>query len=93
MAVSACTRFEYSKPGITEEVFLQDSAECEEIAWHESHRDYAVNFGRFHTHYTPYRRRSHHFHRGELSRVDLERRYHRVCMLARGYELTPVPEP
>ncbi len=93
MAVSACTRFEYSKPDITEEVFLQDSAECAEIARRQAFHDYGLDIRLFHARYTPYSRTSHHFHFGEPSRAEIERRYRRVCMFARGYELTPVPEP
>jgi hypothetical protein len=94
LAASACTRYEYTKPGMTEEVFTQDSRECAEIARDQAFRDYARDFR-----HPPIHRRGLHGRSAFLpypihpSPAELEHRYRRVCMTARGYELVPVAEP
>ncbi len=94
LAASACTRYEYVKPGVTEEVFARDSRECADIAGQQAFRDYARDFG-----HPLARNRDLHGRTTFLpslshpSSAELEHRYRRVCMLARGYEFVPVPEP
>ena len=93
VTTAACTRYEYSKPNVTEAAMANDFNECAEIARHEAFRDPRSSFRGPHVHGGVFHDRTiHHLGRDSLSFGELRHRYHRVCMLARGYELTPVPE-
>ncbi len=87
--VSACAPIGYIKPGMTEEEVTRDRTECAEIARHQAFMDFRFD---------PLPPRLH--HRGRLfhryygrSLGELEHRYRRVCMLARGYQLAPLDDP
>jgi hypothetical protein len=90
---AACTRYEYSKPGVTDATLANDLTECSEIARHEAFRDplFIGGGSRFHGDFFD-GRTAHHFQGDYLSSGKLRHRYHRICMLARGYEFVPVPE-
>jgi len=91
--ILACGPVGYVKTGVTDEEYRRDIEECAELAQREGRRDFATrraplpSFGRT-------RRDVAGFRRGArlLSEAELENRYRRVCMLARGYELTPLDE-
>ncbi len=92
--VSACAPVGYIKPGMTEEEITRELSECAEIARHQAFRDIPIMDFRF----GALRPRLH--HRDRLlydhpgpSRGELEHRYRRVCMLARGYQLAPLDDP
>ncbi len=83
--VSACAPVGYIKPGMTEEEVTRDLTECAEIARHQAFRDIPIMGFRFAFH-----PRGHH---RDPSLGELEHRYRRVCMLARGYQLAPLDAP
>ncbi len=92
--VSACAPVGYIKPGMTEEEVTRDLSECAEIARHEAFRDIAImdfQFDALHPR-RHHRDRLLHRHLGP-SLGQLEHRYRRVCMLARGYQLAPLDDP
>ncbi len=92
--LSACAPVGYIKPGMTEEEVALDRSECAEIARHQAFRDIAImdfQFDVFHSRHH-HRGRFLHRHFGQ-SLWELERRYRRVCMLARGYQLRPLDNP
>jgi hypothetical protein len=90
---AACTRYEYSKPGVTETALANDFNGCVEIAQHEAFRDPRLSFRYSRLHGDVFHDRTiSHIGGDYLSFGELRYRYHRICMLARGYELTPVPE-
>lgn len=91
LGLAACTELGYVKPGVTEEEYLQDSRECAEIARRQAFRDQAV----FETRWRSAVSRRHDsrfwaFQDFGPTVPDLEFRYRRLCMLARGYELAPL---
>ena len=91
LGLSACTEYGYVKPGVTEEVYVQDSQDCAEIARHQAFRDFNVfesraRFGRSFR----YDRRFSSFDSIGVSSSELEFRYRRLCMVSRGYELAPL---
>jgi len=92
LALTACTEVGYFKPGVTDEEYARDSEECAEIARNEAFRDYSV----FQTQWQSSVARRHDgrvwtFQEvGPPSYGNLEFRYRRLCMLARGYELAPL---
>ncbi len=88
--LSACAPVGYIKPGITEEEVTQDLSECAEIARHQAFRD--IPFMDIRNDALHHRDRFYHRHTGP-SRRDLEYRYRRVCMLARGYQFAPLDDP
>ena len=89
----ACTPVGYVKPGVTDEVYQQDSLACAEIARHQAFRDQAIFGSNLRLGHPTHRHR--HFSRFdhfEPSMSVLERQYRRVCMFSRGYELVPLDE-
>ena len=90
---AACTPYGYTKPDMTEQGSATDQVECAEIAREQAFLDnnrdrlraQAADTGR-------YRRASGEFHATFPSFTELQRRYRRICMLARGYELAPLEE-
>ncbi len=93
LGLSACTEYGYVKPGVTEEVYVQDSQDCAEIARHQAFRDFNVFESRsrlrrsFHSD-----RRFSSFDGIGVSPSELEFRYRRLCMVSRGYELAPLDD-
>ncbi len=85
--VSACAPVGYIKPGMTEEEVTRDLSECAEIARHEAFRDFDPLSPRLY-----HRDRLFYGYHGR-SPGELKHRYHRVCMLARGYQLEPLDDP
>ena len=88
--VSACAPVGYIKPGMTEEEVARELSECAEIARHQAFRDIPImgfRFGSLH-----HRDRLFHRYHGP-SLGELEHRYRRVCMLARGYQFAPLDDP
>ncbi len=88
--VSACVPVGYIKSGMTEEEVTRDLTECAEIARHQAFRDIPIMGFRFDSLH-PRDRLIHSYH--GLSLGELEHRYRRVCMLARGYQLAPIDDP
>ncbi len=88
--VSACVPVGYIKPGMTEEEVTRDLTECAEIARHQAFRDIPIMGFRFDSHH-PRGRLFHSYYGPSLG--ELEHRYRRVCMLARGYQLAPLDDP
>ena len=89
-AISACTPLVYVKPAVTDEVFARDSAQCAEIAQYHAFRDHAVAESRFALARGHLSRRERIHGRDLSSLAELQHRYRRICMLARGYELVPL---
>ena len=92
--LSACAPVGYIKPGMTEDEVTRDLSECAGIASHQAFRDIAIMDFRFDTLHPRlhHRDRFLHGHHGS-SLGELEHRYRRVCMLARGYQLAPLEDP
>ncbi len=88
--VSACVPVGYIKPGMTEEEVTRDLTECAEIARHQAFRDIPIMGFRFDSLHS--RDRLFHSYYGP-SLGELEYRYRRICMLARGYQLAPLDDP
>ncbi len=88
--VSACAPYGYIKPEMTEEGVKRDLSECAEIAKHQAFRDIPIMVFRFDSLHP--RDRLFHSHYGP-SLGELEHRYRRVCMLARGYQFAPLDDP
>jgi hypothetical protein len=91
--ILACSPVGYLKTGVTDEEYRRDIEECAELAQHQGRRDFATrrahlpSFGRARRNVVGTR------HVATLtSEAELEHRYRRVCMLARGYELAPLDE-
>ncbi len=91
---SACTEYGYVKPGVTDEVYVQDSQDCAEIARHQAFRDHSVfeSRARFGRSFRYDRRRFSSFDSIGVSSSELEFRYRRLCMISRGYELAPLED-
>ncbi len=88
-----CTPLVYVKSGATDEQVQQDLTECTEIARHQAFRDQpslqfqlGLSYGSVHG-----RDRSL-FARHRPSYAEVQHRYRRVCMVARGYELAPLQD-
>ena len=88
-----CTPMGYFKSGSTDEQVKQDLTDCTEIARHQAFRDQPsfefglrLGYGSFN--------RGDRFMSGRYrsSSAELQHRYRRVCMIARGYELTPLED-
>ncbi len=84
--LSACAPVGYIKPGMTEGEVTQNLSECADIARQQSFRDIAIMDFRFDALHPRLHQRS-------LVLWELEHRYRRVCMLARGYQLAPLDDP
>ncbi len=92
--LSACVPVGYIKPGMTQDEVTRDLAECAEIASHQAFRDIAIMDFRFDSFHPRLHHRDRLFHRYHgPSLGELEHRYRRVCMLARGYQLAPLDDP
>ena len=92
--LSACAPVGYIKPGMTEEEITRELSECAEIARHEAFRDIPSMDIRFDAVYPRLHHRDrliHRYHGPSLG--ELEHRYRRVCMLARGYQFAPLDDP
>jgi len=90
---AACTPYGYTKPGMTEQARETDELECVGIARQQAFLDYNSGRLRFEAAYAPWRWQAAPGYYGAIpSRAELERRYRRVCMLARGYEVVPLEE-
>ncbi len=89
----ACSPLTYSKAGITNEDVSRDLSECTESARHEAFRD--IDFADFQLgilhHRLHLRDRFLHGDIGQ-SISELQHRYRRVCMMARGYQLSPIED-
>ena len=93
LGLSACTEYGYVKPGVTEEVYVQDSQDCAEIARHQAFRDSNVFESRSRLRRSfRYDRRFSSFDSIGVSSSELEFRYRRLCMVSRGYELAPLDD-
>ena len=94
LGLSACTEYGYVKPGVTDEVYVQDSQDCAEIARHQAFRDFNVfeSRARFGGSFRYDRRRFSSFDSFRTSPSELEFRYRRLCMVSRGYELAPLDD-
>ncbi len=88
-----CTPMGYVKSSATDEQVKQDLTDCTEIARHHSFRDTSsfefglrLGYGSFN--------RGDRFMSGRYhsSSAELQHRYRRVCMIARGYELAPLED-
>ena len=91
IGLSACTELGYVKPGVSDEEFAQDSEDCAEIARHQAFRDISVFDTRVrHDRFLHHGRRSSSLRGFQPSLSELEFRYRRLCMTARGYELAPL---
>ena len=88
--VSACAPVGYIKPGMTEEEVARELSECAEIARHQAFRDIPIMGFRFDSLH-PRDRLFHSYYGPSLG--ELEHRYRRVCMLARGYQFAPLDDP
>ncbi len=92
--VSACVPVGYIKPGMTEEEVTRDLTECAEIARHQAFRDIPIMGFRFDSFHPGLHHRGRLFHSYYgPSLGELEYRYRRICMLARGYQLAPLDDP
>ncbi len=92
--VSACAPVGYIKPGMAEEEVTQELSECAEIARHQAFRDIPIMDFRFHILHPRLHHRDRLFHRHHgPSLHEVEHRYRRVSMLARGYQLAPLDDP
>ena len=87
--VSACAPVGYIKPGMTEEEVTRELSECVEIARRQAFMDFRFDAPHPRLHHRD--RLLHRFHGPSLG--ELEHRYRRVCMLARGYQLAPLDDP
>ncbi len=78
---------------MTSEDVSRDLSECAEIARHEAFRDFVATDFRFAIlHPRPHHRDR--FLHGDIGHAlgELQHRYRRVCMLARGYRLSPIDD-
>ena len=92
--LSACAPVGYIKPGMTGEEVARDRSECAEIARHQAFRDIAIMDFQFDARHSRHHHRDRFLHRHYGQSIwKLERRYRRVCMLARGYQLGPLVNP
>ena len=90
---AACTPYGYTKPDMTEQASATDQVECAEIAREQAFLDNTRDRLRAETAYATRRRQPALDLYGTIpSFTDLQRRYRRICMLARGYELAPLEE-
>ena len=86
-----CTPVGYVKPGVSGEQVQQDLTNCTELARHQAFRDLPIVRFRPELGYGLIRRRDPFLvgrHRPNLA--ELQHRYRRVCILARGYQLAPL---
>jgi hypothetical protein len=90
---AACTPYGYTKPEMTEQGLATDQTECAEIAREHAFLDNSRDRLRAETVYTGRRRDTDLYLYGTLpSLPELQTRYHRICMQARGYQLAPLEE-
>ena len=93
MLLPACSPLTYSKAGTTNEDVSRDLSECAEIARHEAFRDIEAADFRLAILHTRLHYRDPFLH-GVIGQGlgELQHRYRRVCMLARGYRLSPIDD-
>lgn len=90
---AACTPYGYTKPEMTEQQLATDQQECAVIAREQAFLDNSRDRLRAESVYTGRRRDPTLDLYGVIpSRVELQSRYHRICMQARGYQLEPLEE-
>jgi hypothetical protein len=90
---AACTAHGYTKPDATEQGFATDQRECAEIARREAFAD--NNRDRMRAQATSTSRRTdaaRDLYGTIPSLAELQSRYYHICMLARGYQRTPLEE-
>jgi hypothetical protein len=90
---AACTPHGYTKPDATEHGLATDQAECAEIARREAFAD--NNRDRMRAQATSTSRRTdaaRDLYGTIPSLAELQSRYYHICMLARGYQRTPLEE-
>ncbi len=93
MLLPACSPLTYSKAGTTKEDVGRDLSECAEIARHEAFRDIEAADFRFGVLHPRLHHRDRFLHADvSQSLSELRHRYQRVCMLARGYRLSPIDD-
>ena len=93
LLLPACSPLTYSKAGTTNEAVSRDLSECAEIASHEAFRDIEATNFRFDIIHPRLHHRDPFLH-GVIGQglSELQYRYRRVCMLARGYRLSPIED-
>jgi len=95
---AACTPYGYTKPGMTEQTLAADQLECIGIARQQAFLDNNRDRLAAEAAYAPWRWQAAPYFYGTIpygtipTLAERERRYRRVCMLARGYELVPLEE-
>lgn len=93
MLLPSCAPLTYSKAGMTNDDVSRDLSECTEIAMHEAFRDFEASDFRFAILHPRVNDRDRFLHADiGHSPSELQHRYQRVCMLARGYRLSPIDE-
>lgn len=92
LVLMGCAPLAYVKSGASDEQVQLDLSECTEIARHQAFRDQpslefhlGVGYGSMH-------RRNRFFARHRPSYAELQHRYQRICMIARGYERAPLQD-
>ncbi len=93
MPLPACSPLTYSKAGTAREDVGRDLSECAEIATHEAYREIEVADFRLAIHHPRLHHRNQIFHGDTgLGLGEMQHRYRRVCMLTRGYRLSPIED-
>ena len=93
LVLTGCTPLVYIKSGASEEQVQQDLNDCTEIARHQAFRDQPSLEFQLGLGYGPVHRRDRSlFARHRPSYAEVQHRYRRVCMIARGYELAPLED-
>ncbi len=93
MPPTACSPLTYSKAGTAREDASRDLSECAEIATHVAFRKIEVVDFRLAILHSRLHHRNQIFY-GDigLGLSELQHCYRRVCMLARGYRLSPIED-
>ena len=93
MPPTACSPLTYSKAGTAREDVNRDLSECAEIATHKAIREIEIADFRLATRHPRLHHRNQIFHGYiGLGLSELQHRYRRVCMPARGYRLSPIED-
>ncbi len=92
-ALTGCVTLVYVKSGATDDQVRLDLAECTDIARQQAFRDQPSLEFQLGLGYGPVHRRDRSlFARHRPSYAEVQHRYRRVCMIARGYELAPLED-
>ena len=90
---AACTPHGYTKPEMTDQGLTTDQAECAAIARENAFLDNSRDRLRAEAAYSGRRRDAALYPYGTFpSFGELQNRYYRICMQARGYRLVPLEE-